>query len=64
MSDLFRLDGRLAIVTGASRGLGAAMAIGLAEAGADVAVAGGRASEANRPPEIRHEFSSTLAGVA
>jgi 2-deoxy-D-gluconate 3-dehydrogenase len=38
MNDLFRLDGQLAIVTGASRGLGAAMAIGLAEAGADVAL--------------------------
>jgi len=36
--DSFRLDGQLAIVTGASRGLGAAMAIGLAEAGADVAL--------------------------
>jgi NAD(P)-dependent dehydrogenase (short-subunit alcohol dehydrogenase family) len=30
--DRFRLDGRVAIVTGASRGLGAAMAIALAEA--------------------------------
>ena len=36
--DRFRLDGRVAIVTGASRGLGAAMAIALAEAGADVAL--------------------------
>ena len=34
--DSFRLDGRVAIVTGASRGLGSAMALGLAEAGADV----------------------------
>ncbi len=34
--DSFRLDGRVALVTGASRGLGQAMAIGLAEAGADV----------------------------
>jgi len=34
----FRLDGRVAIVTGASRGLGAAMATALAEAGADVAL--------------------------
>jgi 2-deoxy-D-gluconate 3-dehydrogenase len=36
--DLFRLDGRVAIVTGASRGLGAAMAVALADAGADVAL--------------------------
>jgi len=34
----FRLDGCVALVTGASAGLGAAMAIALAEAGADVAV--------------------------
>jgi 2-deoxy-D-gluconate 3-dehydrogenase len=34
--DKFRLDGKVAMVTGASRGLGQAMAIGLAEAGADI----------------------------
>lgn len=34
--DPFRLDGRVALVTGASRGLGAAMAGALAEAGAHV----------------------------
>ena len=34
--DLFRLDGRVAIVTGASSGLGVAFATALAEAGADV----------------------------
>jgi 2-dehydro-3-deoxy-D-gluconate 5-dehydrogenase len=34
--NLFALDGKRALVTGASRGLGQAMAIALAEAGADV----------------------------
>jgi NAD(P)-dependent dehydrogenase (short-subunit alcohol dehydrogenase family) len=35
--DAFRLDGKAALVTGASAGLGAAVAAALAEAGADVA---------------------------
>jgi len=35
--DFFRLDQRVALVTGANRGLGQAMAAGLAEAGADIA---------------------------
>ena len=35
--DLFRLDGKVALVTGVGRGLGQAMAMGLAEAGADIA---------------------------
>ena len=34
--DKFRLDGKVAIVTGASTGLGQGMAIALAEAGADI----------------------------
>ncbi len=38
--DRFKLTGKVALVTGASRGLGAAIAIGLAEAGADVALVG------------------------
>jgi len=38
--DKFKLDGRVALVTGASAGLGQAIAIGLAEAGADLACHG------------------------
>jgi len=34
--DSFKLNGKVALVTGVSRGLGQAMAIGLAEAGADI----------------------------
>jgi 2-deoxy-D-gluconate 3-dehydrogenase len=44
--DEFRLDGKTALVTGASAGLGAAIAVALAEAGADVACHGN-----SRPPE-------------
>ena len=36
--DRFKLDGKVAIVTGASSGLGVAFAEGLADAGADVAI--------------------------
>ena len=43
---LFKLDGKKAIVTGAGRGLGREIAIGLAEAGADVAVVDMLAKEA------------------
>lgn len=38
ISDLFRLDGQVALVTGGNKGLGQAIAIALAQAGADVAI--------------------------
>jgi 2-deoxy-D-gluconate 3-dehydrogenase len=39
MNNIFNLNGRTAIVTGGTTGLGQAMAIGLAEAGADIVIA-------------------------
>jgi len=56
MSDLFRLDGKTAIVTGASRGLGAAMADALAEAGARVI----RTSPASSAGQMRSTRPTTI----
>jgi 2-dehydro-3-deoxy-D-gluconate 5-dehydrogenase len=47
IADTFRLEGRTALVTGASRGLGAAIALALAEAGANVVLHASR----ERPQE-------------
>jgi NAD(P)-dependent dehydrogenase (short-subunit alcohol dehydrogenase family) len=49
--DLFKLDGRVAIVTGASSGLGVAFAEGLADAGADIAICARRAEKLEQTRE-------------
>lgn len=52
----FDLTGRVALVTGGSRGLGRSMAIGLAQAGADVIIA-------SRNGEACVEFAAELADL-
>ncbi len=43
--DLFRLDGKVALVTGGSRGLGLQLAVGLGDAGCRIAIAARKADE-------------------
>ncbi len=52
--DKFKLDGKVAIVTGSRRGLGQGMAIGLAEAGADIV-----SFDRSEPVETRSRVEAT-----
>ncbi|GGF29920.1 2-deoxy-D-gluconate 3-dehydrogenase [Halobacillus andaensis] len=51
--EYFNLDGKVALVTGGNRGLGGAMAYGLAEAGADVAIVQRSSEETDVAANIR-----------
>jgi NAD(P)-dependent dehydrogenase (short-subunit alcohol dehydrogenase family) len=62
--DLFRLDGRVAIVTGASSGLGVAFAQGLAEAGADLALGARRADRLEATAELVRATGRRAIAVA
>jgi 7-alpha-hydroxysteroid dehydrogenase len=52
--DLFRLDGQVAVVTGSGQGIGRGIALGLAEAGADVVIAARR----------EHDLAETAALIS
>ncbi|MEW9531530.1 SDR family NAD(P)-dependent oxidoreductase [Microbispora sp. NPDC049125] len=61
--DRFRLDGKVAIVTGASSGLGVAFARGLAEAGADVAIGARRVDGLDRTRRLVEETGRRCLAV-
>lgn len=61
MQTMFSLEGKVALVTGSSRGLGAGIAIGLAQAGARVAVHGSTAEPAATRDAVRATGADVLS---
>jgi 2-deoxy-D-gluconate 3-dehydrogenase len=61
---LFRLDGKVALVTGAASGLGAAIAKGLAQAGATVACHGNRRAADETAAEIGGDAAAFQADLS
>jgi len=62
--DLFRLEGRVALITGGSKGLGEAMARGLASAGADLLLTSRNEVEVQRTAEdIAGQYPSKVIGL-
>jgi len=60
--DRFRVDGQVAVVTGAGRGIGAAAAVALAEAGADLVIAA-RTDEQLQETAVQVEAAGRRAHV-
>ena len=62
--DLFRLDGKTAIVTGASSGLGVSFAVALAEAGADIAIAARRVEKLDETRKLVEATGRRCVAIA
>jgi NAD(P)-dependent dehydrogenase (short-subunit alcohol dehydrogenase family) len=62
--DMYRLDGRVAIVTGASSGLGVAFAQALAEAGADVVLGARRVDRLEATAQLVRDAGRRVLTVA
>lgn len=60
----FRLDGKVAVVTGASSGLGVAIAQGMAAAGADVAIGARRADPLEQTKSLVESLGRRCVAVA
>src|SRR6202035_1103926 len=57
------LTGKRALVTGGSRGIGAAIALALAEKGADVAITYERAGDSAAPEAIKRSVEEALGAL-
>ena len=57
---LFELKGKIALVTGCNKGIGKAMAIALAEAGADIIVVG---NAIEKDPSLIKEMAAAVHSV-
>jgi NAD(P)-dependent dehydrogenase (short-subunit alcohol dehydrogenase family) len=65
LTERFRLDGRVAVVTGAGRGIGRGIACGLADAGCDVAITARRRDDLEAvADEIRQRGRRVLIAAA
>jgi 2-deoxy-D-gluconate 3-dehydrogenase len=60
----FSLSGKVALITGGNGGIGRALALGLAEAGADVVIAARNADKTARVVEEARAFRRRAVGVA